>query len=119
MEAPGPWGKHGLLGETRTPGGRGVGGKGGPKNDPPGYWNGTQTNNPLPLCLTQIPQKSTKNIFRGGIVPYKSDKQRKYFNANKKKLERQGVDVDEWNRKSKGKKLPKRRKKREKRGEGK
>lgn len=34
-------------------------------------------------------------------MPYKSEKQRKYFNANKKKLEREGVDVDEWNRKSK------------------
>jgi hypothetical protein len=37
-------------------------------------------------------------------MPYKSEAQRKYFNANKKKLERQGVDVDKWNKKSKGKK---------------
>lgn len=29
------------------------------------------------------------------------------MNANKKKLEKQGVDVDEWNASSKGKKLPK------------
>ena len=41
-------------------------------------------------------------------MPYVSDKQRKYFNANRKKLEREGVDVDEWNRASKGRKLPKR-----------
>lgn len=40
-------------------------------------------------------------------MPYKSDKQRKFFNANRKKLETQGVSVEEWNRKSKGKKLPK------------
>lgn len=39
-------------------------------------------------------------------MPYSSDKQRKYFNANRDKLEKQGVDVDEWNRSSKGKKLP-------------
>lgn len=45
-------------------------------------------------------------------MPYKSDKQRKFFNANRKKLEAQGVDVDEFNRASKGKKLPKKAKKR-------
>lgn len=39
-------------------------------------------------------------------MPYKSDSQRKFFNANKKKLEKQGVDVNEWNESSKGKKLP-------------
>ncbi|MCK9601830.1 MAG: hypothetical protein M0R06_22490 [Sphaerochaeta sp.] len=48
-------------------------------------------------------------------MPYKSEKQRKFFNANRKKLERQGVDVDEWNKSSKGKKLPKRAKKRKRR----
>lgn len=37
---------------------------------------------------------------------YKSRKQEKFFNANRAKLEKQGVDVDEWNRSSKGKKLP-------------
>lgn len=41
-------------------------------------------------------------------MPYKSQAQERYFNANRKKLEREGVDVDEWNRASKGKKLPKR-----------
>ena len=39
-------------------------------------------------------------------MPYKSLAQERYFNANKAKLERQGVDVDEWNAVSKGKKLP-------------
>jgi hypothetical protein len=39
-------------------------------------------------------------------MPYVSDKQRKYFNANKKMLEKQGVDVNEWNKKSKGLNLP-------------
>jgi len=39
-------------------------------------------------------------------MPYKSDKQRKFFNANKAELEKQGVDVDEWNEASKGMKLP-------------
>lgn len=41
-------------------------------------------------------------------MPYKSDAQRGYFNANRAKLEAQGVDVDEWNAASKGKKLPRR-----------
>jgi hypothetical protein len=44
------------------------------------------------------------------FMPYKSDAQRRYFNANRSKLERQGVDVDEWNNASKGKKLPERKK---------
>lgn len=39
-------------------------------------------------------------------MPYVSDKQRKFFNANRKKLEAQGVNVDEWNESSRGKKLP-------------
>ena len=46
------------------------------------------------------------------MPPYKSDAQRKYFNANRKKLKREGVDVDEWNKASKGKKLPETAKKR-------
>ncbi len=44
------------------------------------------------------------------VMPYKSKAQAAYFNINKKKLEKQGVNVDEWNRKSKGKKLPKKKK---------
>jgi len=40
-------------------------------------------------------------------MPYKSRSQSAYFNIHKKELERQGVDVEEWNRKTKGKKLPK------------
>jgi hypothetical protein len=40
-------------------------------------------------------------------MPYKSEAQRKYFNANRAKLEAEGVDVDEWNQLSKGKKLTK------------
>ena len=41
-------------------------------------------------------------------MPYKSRKQEAYFNANKDKLEKQGVDVNEWNQASKGKDLPER-----------
>ncbi len=44
-------------------------------------------------------------------MPFKSKVQEKYFNANRAKLEAQGVNVDEWNKASKGKKLPKRAKK--------
>ncbi len=39
-------------------------------------------------------------------MPYKSKAQAAYFNIHKKELEGQGVDVDEWNAASKGKKLP-------------
>ncbi len=39
-------------------------------------------------------------------IPYKSKKQEAFFNANKEKLEKQGVNVDEWNAASKGKSLP-------------
>lgn len=39
-------------------------------------------------------------------MPYKSKAQAAYFNIHKKELEKQGVDVDEWNKASKGKKLP-------------
>lgn len=38
-------------------------------------------------------------------MPYKSQAQERYFNTNKAKLESQGVNVDEWNQASKGKKL--------------
>jgi hypothetical protein len=43
-------------------------------------------------------------------MPFQSQAQRGYFNANRAKLEAQGVDVDEWNKASKGKKLPARKK---------
>jgi len=39
-------------------------------------------------------------------MPYKSLAQERYFNANRSKMEAQGVDVDEWNSASKGLKLP-------------
>lgn len=46
-------------------------------------------------------------------MPYKSEAQRKYFHANQKKLEKQGVNVEEWDEESKGLKLPKKVKKKE------
>lgn len=39
-------------------------------------------------------------------MPYVSKKQERFFNANRNKLEKQGVNVDEWNAASKGKELP-------------
>ena len=39
-------------------------------------------------------------------MPFKSKAQQGYFNAHRKELERQGVDVEEWNQASKGKSLP-------------
>lgn len=40
-------------------------------------------------------------------MPYKSLAQAAYFNIHKKELEKQGVDVNEWNAASKGKDLSK------------
>jgi hypothetical protein len=44
-------------------------------------------------------------------MPFVSKAQQGYFNANKAKLEKQGVNVEEWNDASKGMKLPERAKK--------
>ena len=52
-------------------------------------------------------------------MPYRSVAQERYFNANKGKLEKQGVDVNEWNAASKGKKLPAKVKQSKPRGRGK
>jgi hypothetical protein len=41
-------------------------------------------------------------------MPFKSEAQRRYFEANKEKLEKQGVDVKEWEQSNKGMKLPER-----------
>ena len=43
-------------------------------------------------------------------MPFVSKAQEAYFNANRAKLEKQGVSVDEWNDASKGLKLPERKK---------
>lgn len=40
-------------------------------------------------------------------MPYKSEAQRKFFNANKAAMMAKGVNVSEWNESSKGMKLPK------------
>jgi hypothetical protein len=42
------------------------------------------------------------------MMPYKSKAQAAYFNIHKKSLEKQGVNVDEWNKASKGRKIPRR-----------
>ena len=41
-------------------------------------------------------------------MPYKSQAQAGYFHTHKAELEKQGVDVGEWDRATKGKSLPKR-----------
>ena len=40
-------------------------------------------------------------------MPFKSQKQEAYFNANKATLESHAVNVENWNKASKGLKLPK------------
>lgn len=40
-------------------------------------------------------------------MPYKSRSQAAYFHIHKKELEKQGVNVAEWDAASKGKSLPK------------
>lgn len=44
-------------------------------------------------------------------MPYKSKAQAAFFHANKAKLEKQGVNVAEWDKATKGKKLPRKVKK--------
>jgi hypothetical protein len=39
-------------------------------------------------------------------MPFKSRAQQAYFNMHRKDLEKQGVNVAEWNKDSKGKRLP-------------
>ena len=39
-------------------------------------------------------------------MPYKSLAQERYFHANAKKLEAQGVNIKEWDKASKGKTIP-------------
>lgn len=39
-------------------------------------------------------------------MPFASKAQQGFFNANKAALEKKGVDVGEWNKASKGLKLP-------------
>ena len=41
-------------------------------------------------------------------MPYKSQAQAGYFHTHKAQLEKQGVDVGEWDAATKGKTLPKR-----------
>jgi hypothetical protein len=41
-------------------------------------------------------------------MPFKSEAQRRYFEANKTKLEKQGVNVKEWEETSRGLRLPER-----------
>ena len=44
-------------------------------------------------------------------MPYKSKAQAGYFHTHKKELAKQGVNISEWDKASKGLKLPKRKKK--------
>ena len=41
-------------------------------------------------------------------MPYKSKAQAAYFHIHRRELEAQGVNVNEWDKATKGKKLPKR-----------
>jgi len=44
-------------------------------------------------------------------MPYASKAQQRYFHANEKKLNKQGVDVGEWDKATDFKKLPEKKKK--------
>jgi hypothetical protein len=57
--------------------------------------------------MTYIPLQ-LQTINRRQKVPFSSNRQRRFMNANKAKMEKQGVDVNEWNDASKGMKLPER-----------
>jgi hypothetical protein len=57
---------------------------------------------------TLVVKATSKRSIDGGRMPFKSEAQRRYFEANKSKLEKQGVDVEEWEQASKGMELPER-----------
>lgn len=44
-------------------------------------------------------------------MPYKSRAQAGYFHTHKRQLEKQGININEWDEASKGLRLPKRKKK--------
>jgi hypothetical protein len=52
--------------------------------------------------------KAHRNCLEETSVPFKSEAQRRYFEANKSRLKKQGVDVKEWEESSRGLKLPER-----------
>jgi hypothetical protein len=52
--------------------------------------------------------KTHRSFSEDNPVPFKSEAQRRYFEANKSKLRKQGVDVKEWEESSRGLKLPER-----------
>jgi hypothetical protein len=52
--------------------------------------------------------KNASKLSEENTVPFKSEAQRRYFEANKLKLKKQGVDVKEWEESSRGLKLPER-----------
>jgi hypothetical protein len=62
-----------------------------------------------PALSGQVPY-----LFQEEDMPYVSEAQRGFFHANKEKLEKQGVNVSEWDRASAGKKLPARKSKKPK-----
>ena len=48
-----------------------------------------------------------RNFLKENKMPYKSKAQAAYFHSHKKELAKQGVNVKEWDKSSKGLKLPK------------
>ena len=59
------------------------------------------------MIIRKLDKNITKQYYKKiKIIPYKSKAQEAYFNIHKKELESQGVNVEEWNKASKGKKLP-------------
>ena len=60
------------------------------------------------MCITLEGGHSARFTPEVSDMPFKSEAQRRYFEANKAKLEKQGVDVKEWEESSRGLKLPER-----------
>ena len=59
-------------------------------------------------CITLGGGDNARSAPEVSVMPFKSEAQRRYFEANKAKLEKQGVDVKEWEASSRGLKLPER-----------
>jgi hypothetical protein len=63
---------------------------------------------PFDFVEAKAAGQTTSDSLEEVPLPFKSEAQRRYFEANKAKLEKQGVDVKEWEQSSKGLKLPER-----------
>jgi hypothetical protein len=84
-----------------------------PRFERPGQRNGSNLPISEPISelatrcsVERLAEETTHPTTRSGTMPFRSEAQRRHFEANKAQLEKQGVNVKEWEQSSKGLKLP-------------